>query len=103
MTVSCDYPYLVSLLFAVLLSLHLVTFLMFFITCLCKFFSSGRMPDLRVVITQQQTYALTGSIPVYQVLATLAVLAEGLLTQASIQTPSQPFSEWMTKPVAATV
>ena len=42
-------------------------------------------------------YALTDSI--YQVLATLAVLAEGLLTQASILTPSQPFSEWMTKPV----
>ena len=29
-----DHPYLVSLLFAVLLSLHLVTFLMFFITCI---------------------------------------------------------------------
>ena len=101
MTVSCDYPYLVSLLFAVLLSLHLVTFLMFFITCLCQFFSSRRMSELRVVTTQQQKYALTGSI--YQVLATLAVLAEGLLTQASIQTPSQPFSEWMTKPVAGTV
>jgi len=42
------------------------------------------MPELRVVTTQQQKYALTGSI--YQVLATLAVLAEGLLTQASIQT-----------------
>ena len=28
-----DHPYLVSLLFAVLISLHLVTFLMFFITC----------------------------------------------------------------------
>jgi len=59
------------------------------------------MPELRVVTTQQQKYALTGSI--YQVLATLAVLAEGLLTQASIQTPSQPFCEWMTKPVAGTV
>jgi len=35
----------------------------------------------------------------YQVLATLAELAEGLLTQASIQTLSQPFSGWMTKPV----
>ena len=33
MIVLCDRPYLVSLLFAVLLSLHLVKFLMFFITC----------------------------------------------------------------------
>jgi len=33
LTVLCDRPYLVSLLFAVLLFLHLVTFLMFFITC----------------------------------------------------------------------
>jgi len=32
-----------------------------------------------------------------QVLATLAVLAEGSLTQASIQTLSQPFSGWMSK------
>ena len=31
LTVLCDHPYLVSLLFAVLLSLHLVTFLMFFL------------------------------------------------------------------------
>ena len=31
MTVLSDYPYLVSLLFAVLLSLHLVTLLVFFI------------------------------------------------------------------------
>jgi len=59
------------------------------------------MPELRVVATQQQKYALTGSI--YKVLATMAVLAEELLTQASIQTPSQLFSEWMTKPVAGTV
>jgi len=29
----CDHPSLVSVLFAVLLSLHLVTFKMFFITC----------------------------------------------------------------------
>ena len=103
MTVSCDHPYLVSLLFAVLLSLHLATFLMVFITCLCQFFSSGHMPEMRVVNTQQQKYALTSSIPVYQVLATLAVLVEGLLNRASIQAPSQPFSEWMTKPVAGIV
>jgi len=65
---------------------------MLFITSLCQFLvASRRMPELRVVTTHQQKYALTGSI--YQVLATLAVLAEGLLTQASIQTPSQPFSE----------
>jgi len=55
------------------------------------------MPELMVVTTQQQKYDFTGSI--YQVLATLAVLAEGLLTQESFQTPSQAFYEWMTKPV----
>jgi len=55
------------------------------------------MLELRVVTTQQQKSFLTGSI--YQVLATPAVLAEGLLTQASVQTLSQPFSGWMTKPV----
>ena len=32
-TVLCDHPYLVSFLFAVLVSLHPATFLMFFITC----------------------------------------------------------------------
>ena len=60
---------------------------MLFITCLCQFFSSRRMPKLTVVTTQhwqQQKSVLTGSI--YQVLATLAVLAEGLLTQASEST-----------------
>jgi len=33
LTVLCDYPYLVSSLFAVLLTLHLAIFVMFFITC----------------------------------------------------------------------
>ena len=68
--------------------------LMFFITGLCHCFSSRCMPELRFVITQQQTSVLTGSIygPLTQVLATLAVLAKGLPTQASVQTPSQPFS-----------
>jgi len=32
-TVSCDHPYLVSLTFAILLSLHLVTLLLFVVTC----------------------------------------------------------------------
>jgi len=59
------------------------------------------MPELRVVIKQQQKSVLTGGIygPLTHVLATLAVLAEGLLTQVSIQTSSQHFSGWMTKPV----
>ena len=30
LSVLCDHPYLVSLFFAILLSIHLVTFLMFF-------------------------------------------------------------------------
>ena len=40
-----------------------------FIICLCHFFSSRRMPELWVVITQQQKSVFIGSI--YQVLATL--------------------------------
>ena len=39
-TVLCDHPYLVSLLFAVLVSLHPVTFPMYFITC-----DNSNMPD----------------------------------------------------------
>ena len=54
-----DYPYLVSLLFAVLLSLHLVTFLIFLLL-VYVIFSSRHMPELRV-ITQQQKSVLTGS------------------------------------------
>ena len=77
----CDHPYLVSLLFAVLLSLHLITFVMFpfFIICL-SFFSSRHMPELRFAIKQpEQKSVLTGSIngPLTQVVVTLlAVLAE---------------------------
>ena len=37
-TVLCYHPYLVSMLFADLLSLHLVTFLMFFILVHVTFF-----------------------------------------------------------------
>ena len=50
MTFSCDYPYIVSLLFAVLLSLHLVTFLMFFITCVLITFSLIGVVVLIVVV-----------------------------------------------------
>ena len=60
-----------------------------------SFFSSRRMPELRFAITQlEQKSVLTGSIygPLTWVLATLAVLAEESLTQAPVQTPSQPFS-----------
>ena len=62
--------------------------------------SSRYMPELRFAITQQQKSVFTGCIygPLTQLLATLIVLAEGSLTQASIQTPSQPFSGWMSKP-----
>ena len=46
------------------------------------------MPELKFAITQQQKTVLSGSIygPLAQVLATPVVLAEGSLTQASIQT-----------------
>ena len=56
------------------------------------------MPELRFAITQKSV--LTGSIydgSLTQVLATLAVLVEESLTQASVQTPGQPFPGWMTK------
>jgi len=51
-------------------------------------------------VTHQQKSVLTGSIygSLTQILATLAVLAEALPTQAPIQTPNYPFSGWMTKP-----
>ena len=57
------------------------------------------MPELKFSTTEQKS-VLRGSIcgPLTQLLATLAVLAEGSPTQASIQTPSQHFSGWMTKP-----
>ena len=46
LAVLCGHPYLVFYFFAVLLILHLVTFLMLFITCIhfMSFFSSGDMP-----------------------------------------------------------
>jgi len=58
-----------------------------------SYFSSRRMPELRFAITQlQQKSVLTGSIygPLTWVLATLAVLAEESLTQASIKHQDNP-------------
>ena len=52
------------------------------------------MPELKFATTQQQKSVLTG--PLTQLLATLAVLPEESPTQASIETPSQHFSGWMT-------
>ena len=49
-SVLCYHPYLVSMLFADLLSLHLVTFLMFFILVHVTFFSSRCMLELKFVI-----------------------------------------------------
>ena len=99
LTALCDHPYLVSLLFVVLLSLHLVTFLTFLLIVYALLFSSRHKPELRCAITQLQKSVPTSSIygPLTRVLATLAVLAEEPLTQASIQTLSQPFSGWTTK------
>jgi len=58
------------------------------------------MPELRFAITQPQKSVLTRQhIQFTQVLATLAVSAEESLTQASVQTLSQPFPGWMTKRV----
>ena len=45
-TVMFDHPSC-FLTFAVLVSLHPATFLMFFITCLCNFFGSRRMFELK--------------------------------------------------------
>ena len=58
MTVICDHPYLVSLHFAVLLSLHLVTFFMFFNTCLSFFLAAGACL-IWFAITQLQKSLLT--------------------------------------------
>ena len=46
-TVLCDHPYLVSLLFAVLVSLHPATFLMFFITCIITIIDYHRSGNFR--------------------------------------------------------
>jgi len=62
------FPYLVSTLFADLLSLHLVTFLMFFILVHVTFFSSRCMLELKFVI-----YYRAASLPSQ---ASDAVLAE---------------------------
>ena len=52
---SRDHPYLVSMLFADLLSLHLVTLLMFFILVHVTFFSSRCMLELKFVICYRAT------------------------------------------------
>ena len=44
-TVMFDHPSLVSLLFAVLVSLHPVTFLRFFITCIGKIRECSQVPN----------------------------------------------------------
>jgi len=63
------YPYLVSMLFADLLSLHLVTFLMFFILVHVPFFFSNRCTlELKFAI-----YYRAASLPSQ---ASYAVLAE---------------------------
>ena len=63
----CYRPYLVSMLFADLLSLQLVTFLMFFI-CSCHFFSGRCMLELMFAI-----YYKVASLPSQ---ASYAVLAD---------------------------
>jgi len=62
-----DHPYLVSILFADLLSLHLVAFLMFFILVHVTFFSSRCMHELNFAIyyraasfPSQASYAVLG-------------------------------------------
>ena len=63
-----DHPYLVCMLFADLLSLHLLTFLMFFILVHVTFFSSRCMLELKFAI-----YYRAASLPSQ---ASYAVLAE---------------------------
>ena len=67
-TVLCYHPYFVSMLFADLLSLHLVTFLMFFILVHVTSFSSRCMLELKFAI-----YYRAASLPSQ---AFYAVLAE---------------------------
>ena len=78
-----------SLTFAVLLSLHIVTFLMFFFVYV-NFLAAGTC--LSWGLSPHSSRSLSGSI--HQILATLAVLAERLPTQSSVQnTWSTPL--WM--------
>ena len=98
-----DHPSLVSVLFAVLLSLHLVTFLNVFYYLFMPFFQHQAHAWADVchhtaaeVCHRQLLIIIYGQLT--QALAILAVLAEESRTQASFQTLSQPFSGWMTKP-----
>ena len=67
-SVLCYHPYLVSMLFADLLSLHLVTFLMFFVLVHVTFFSSRSMLELKFALCYR-----AASVPSQ---ASNAVLAE---------------------------
>ena len=85
-TVLCDHPCLVSLLFAVLVSLHPVTFQMFFITCLCLFFIAAAHA---ICHHRAEVGVLTGSrspcFGIWTILTPVFTLAEE-------SDPSQPFS-----------
>jgi len=74
----CYHPYLVSMLFADLVSLHLVTFLMFSILVHVTFFSSRCMLELKFAICYR-----TASLPSQ---ASYAVLAEK--SQVSFKHPT---------------
>ena len=59
-TVLCYHPYLVSMLFADLLSLHLCYIFNVFYSCSCYFFSSRCMLDLKFAI-----YYRAASLPAH--------------------------------------
>jgi len=97
--------YLVSFLFAVLPSLHPVTHLLlmsFILAASTKFTTYHRAAevsphrqqasiDIKLAFMQWYIWTIDSD-------NTLAALAEGSLTQASVQTPCQIFSGWVTKP-----
>ena len=80
------------MLFAVLLSLHLVN--VFYYLFMSIPFSSSCMPEQKFAF-----YHKAAEVCPHRQKASLVLpLVYGQLTKASVQTPSQPFSGWMTKP-----
>ena len=92
-----------SLLFAVLLSLHPATFLMFFITCLCNFFGSRRMFELKFAA---EVSDLTGNWAVGVLALVYGLYYSGITLPALAEESgpgisSQLFPRWMTKPLSS--
>ena len=88
-TVLCDHPYLVSLLFAVLVSLHPVTFSnVFYYLFMSLFFAAAHA----ICHHRAEVGVLTGSrSPCFGIWTILTPV----FTLAKESDPSQPFSGWI--------